>query len=143
MGDDMTIYPTHTCFDDAIANLIRLMKQHGREQVRAGEILIVHAIIAPEGVDMAHAWLERGGKTVIFSGFYEGDEIMAEADRDEYYAGAKIQYVVKYTLFEAYDAEQRAGHYGPWDDRIREAVALQLGPHEENHKEEQKQNQTA
>lgn len=112
------LYPTHTCFDDAIENLIWLMRERGREGVKRGEILITHAIIAPDGEDLAHAWIEDD-KSVWFSGLLNGQKVTVEADRREYFMNSKCSFFIRYTLFEAYAEEKRTGHYGPWHERIR------------------------
>lgn len=113
------IYPTHQCFDDALENLIFIMKRDGRDIVKEGRLLIVHGIIEPEGKEISHAWLERDGKTVIFTGILNGERFMVVGDLDEYYAKAKVKDTTKYTLFEAYAEELRTGHYGPWVERYR------------------------
>jgi len=114
------ILPTHSCFDDALANLIYLMKREGIAPIRTGRLLIVHGIIAPYGEDIAHAWLERDGKTVIFSGVIEGQRAMIEAELQSYYADSHVKESTKYTLFEAYAAELKSGHFGPWVEKYRQ-----------------------
>lgn len=118
IDEETTIYPTHECFDDAVTNLIYLMKRDGKEPVARGDLRIVHAIIAPDGADMAHAWLERG-ESVFFSGFVEGEKVLVECDRAAYYKNSVVKDSTKYTLFEAYESEVRCGHFGPWVERYR------------------------
>lgn len=113
------VLPTHECFDDAISNLIWIMEQDGREVAMRGHLLIVHAIICPDGEDIAHAWLERDGKIVIFSGIIEGEKVLVQCDLAEYYEQSIVKESTKYTLFEAYAEEVRHGHYGPWVPRYR------------------------
>ena len=113
----MDIYPTHTCFDDALENLIFLMKRDGRDAVLRGELQIVHAIIAPEDEDIGHAWVENS-TSIWFTGILKGERLMVEVDRDEYLQNVKWKLIRKYTLWDAYAEEKRTGHYGPWDPRI-------------------------
>lgn len=116
----MDIHPTHSAFDDAIELLIWIMekKPEGRAQVGSGDIRIVHAIFAPEGVKLNHAWLERG-ESVIFMGLIDGEKVVVTADRTEYYSKSHVTKTVRYTIFEAYAEEKKTGHYGPWDPEIR------------------------
>ncbi len=116
---DDTIYPTHTAFDDALEIIIWLMQHGGREDVKSGRLLIVHAIICPYGLDISQAWIERDGKIVIFTGILRGEKVMINVDRDEYYINSKVRDVTRYTLFEAYAEELRTGHYGPWLEKYR------------------------
>jgi hypothetical protein len=122
-----TIYPTFSCFDDAISNLVYLMKRDGGEPVRKGDVLIVHGIICPDGKDLSHGWLEYDGN-VIVSGMLHGEKVMITADRSEYYEQSVVKDTTKYTLFEAYREEKRHGHFGPWVERYR---ALCRDAHEE------------
>ena len=115
---DITIEPTHQCFDDAIQNLIFLMKRQGPEAARRGEMVIVHAIIAPDGEPMAHAWIEQGAR-VFFTGLIGGERVFCECEREEYYRESRISQRITYTLWEAYAVEKITGHYGPWDPQIK------------------------
>jgi hypothetical protein len=138
----MNIYPTGTCFDDAIANLTYLMKREGVSRVKNGEFRIVHAIIHPkeEKEALAHAWIESP-TSVYFSGIVDGEKILVEVNRTEYYLNANVKKAVSYTLFEAYEEEMRRGHYGPWDEEIRPLCSrtligkLTFRPREDQHKD--------
>ncbi len=118
-GHSVDLHPTHTCFDDALTNLIFIMKRYGTKPVRTGEVIIVHAIIAPDGEDIGHAWIETP-TSVFFTSIMKGERVLVEANKIEYLARSNWKYVRKYTLFEAYAEELRSGHYGPWDAKIRE-----------------------
>ncbi len=115
----VNLEPTHTCFDDALTNLIFLMNRYGTTPVKRGEVLIVHAIIAPDGEDIGHAWIETP-TSVFFTSIVKGERVLVEANKIDYLAKSNWKYVKKYTLFEAYEEELRHGHYGPWDPKIRE-----------------------
>lgn len=116
---EANIYPTHECFDDALENLIYIMKKEGTGIVKRGGLLIVHGIISPDGKDIAHAWLEREGKIVYFSGIYSGKKVLVSCALDEYYKNSVVKETTKYTLFQAYAEEIRTGHYGPWVERYK------------------------
>ncbi len=110
------ILPTHTCFDDAIQNLIFLMESRGRHI--AGRMKVVHAIIEPEGAPLSHAWIELD-RRVFFSGILKGETVMVETDLAEYYRQSRIKVLRRYSIWAAYAEEQRTGRYGPWDPRIQ------------------------
>jgi hypothetical protein len=115
-GTGVVLHPTHTCFDDAVENLIYLMERDGRHIVK--DARIVHAVIAPDGEEMSHAWLEYRGE-VYFTAVKDGRRVLVVAGIAEYEAKSKIKHVTKYTLWEAYEEEKRTGHYGPWDPQYR------------------------
>lgn len=98
--------------------------QHFPEAFPTREFLIVHAVIAPYGYDMAHAWVEVTlKKQAVFIGIVEGGErVKFAADIDEFYADMKVQHTVKYTPLEAYLVEKKTAHYGPWDIRVCEVL---------------------
>lgn len=92
---------------------------NGRQLVGSGQVLVVHGIIAPYGYDMAHGWLEREGKAVIFTGILQGQRAMITAELESWYVDSKVKLTKKYTIFEAHAEEIRTGHFGPWVPEIR------------------------
>jgi len=116
--EDNNIYPTRTCFDDTCANLIILVEEDGL-RLTNGTLLIVHGIIAPEGKNLCHAWIELDEKLVVDSGIFRGERIMFIADLKEFYAGANVKEVTKYTPVDAAGIETRTGQKGPWEEKYR------------------------
>lgn len=105
------IFPTHSCFDDALDLAEALVMQDRRE---AGKLFVVHAIcLMPDGRPYAHAWLERED-CCLFVGVIEGREVPLEAAKDEFYVEYKVQESTRYTLREALAENVRTNHYGPW-----------------------------
>lgn len=115
---DKTIYPTHECFDDAVEIIADLVKENPGTMVTA-EHMIVHAIVAPYGKDMAHAWVESKDGFVRFIGILDGERVLVEYDRTMFYDQMKVKDQTRYTILEAYQAEQRTGQYGPWEEKYQ------------------------
>lgn len=117
--DDEPIYPTHTCFDDAL----ELMAMLNSPELQP-KLTVVHALCqAPDGGVYAHAWLERDGIGAIFGGIFKGEKVYVEAPLEEYRAGLKIQDETRYTVSEAIRENRRTNHLGPWVERYRQACA--------------------
>src|ERR1043165_3374248 len=81
------IYPTGTCFDDALDLLVAVLKLNPQWEP---EIRLVHGICrAPDGHRYAHAWVEDDSDaTCAFYGVLQGKRRLFKARRDEYYANA-------------------------------------------------------
>jgi len=113
---DKNIYPTHTCFDDAL-ELIGIWNSPERQP----DLRLVHAICeAPTGERYAHAWVEdvRIG-SAYFGGIYQGEKVTVVAKADEYRAGLNIQEVKVYSVSEAIRLNHETNHFGPWEERFR------------------------
>lgn len=115
---ETTIYPTTTCFDDSLENLTLLI-QENPSRLTDGSLLIVHGIINPDGKEIAHAWIELDGKTVVDSGILDGEKITYSVSLEEYYRQAKITDTTKYMPVDAAGIENRTGMFGPWEERYR------------------------
>lgn len=114
-----TIYPTHTCFDDAVQTLAALAKQRDRRWVR-----LVHGICSPEGRPLAHAWVEDlKAHEAYFTGILEGKRVTFAADRYEFRAELNVLESTSYTIQEALAAEEEHG-IGPWESRYRALCLL-------------------
>lgn len=114
----MTILPTGECFDDAVAIIAELVEENPGVLV-TDEYVIVHAVVAPYGEDMAHAWVESKD-TVQFIGIVDGERVIVEADRIEFYENIKAKDWTKYTIREAYQEERRTGECGPWEEKYQQ-----------------------
>ncbi|QOR55578.1 MAG: hypothetical protein UMS36scaffold28_68 [Phage 59_13] len=110
------LLPTHTCFDDAVANMAILLNQNGI-QVK-DEIRIVHAIIAPYGKPLAHAWVTFRGRA-YFSGVMPGGwRAGVSMETERYERGMKVVEATRYTIDEAVAEELEKG-IGPWKPEYR------------------------
>jgi hypothetical protein len=110
-----TVYPTHQCFDD-VTEIVALVLVEG---TLTSDVAIVHGIIAPDGVDISHAWVERGKSSVVFAGIVNGEKCLVECDLDEYYQQSIVKDKTAYTIEDAIAEEIRCGHGGPWVGRYR------------------------
>lgn len=113
---DMTIYPTHSCFDDAMEFIEELAKQ--RNPI-VHQMHVVHGICLhpDDNHRYSHAWVEEAEKFVIFAGIHKGVKQYFAAPRDEYHADARVQEFTKYTALEAAQANRRTGSLGPWEQK--------------------------
>ena len=114
-----TINPTHNCFDDACEIFVDLLAEYGFDG-EDGPFLI-HAIIAPEGERLAHAWVEFR-REAMFKGYYNGGELVTcSVNRFEYRENSKIEELMKYGPREALrESKRRGGLSGPWESRYLE-----------------------
>lgn len=112
------IYPTHTCFDDALDMLEEAVIAHP-DCVFTDEFKVVHAICLMKGSDerYAHAWLEYLGKQVWFRGYLDGKLETFAADIKEYYEDARVQEFTKYTPREVNELNKKFVTYGPWEEK--------------------------
>jgi hypothetical protein len=113
------VYPTNTCFDDALDLLGEFMKHHPELE---SDLRLVHALCtAPDGTTFAHAWLEdRRQGLALFTGIQFGERRRFMARRDEYRSNFAVQHATEYTVAEAWLHNRTTGHYGPWIERYRE-----------------------
>lgn len=114
------LYPTHTCFDDAL-DLIVALVQSNPQLAYTAEIKLVHAVCkSPSGVEFAHAWVERWENMCYFAGIIAGERGYYGAPKSEFYTEYNVQETTKYTVKEAYLYNRSTGHYGPWKKRYQE-----------------------
>lgn len=114
--DGEPIYPTHSCFDDALDFIERRIKQDRSSGCR---LILVHAIaLAPEGSKQgqpfAHAWVEEGD-LVWQDGIVNGNRVTYCTARDEYLRVMRIQESTRYTVPQLLRENARTGTYGPWE----------------------------
>lgn len=113
----LTIFPTGTCFDDALEWLTELVK---RSPLRGftPNLFLCHGICLMHGIDpYSHAWVEEFGM-VWFSGVIEEDKAMIKCDLKEFYDHFHVtEQVTKYTPWQAVEQNHAAENYGPWEQR--------------------------
>jgi hypothetical protein len=116
------IRPTHTCFDDALEFFAERLKAKPALAKANGFVLVHGVLLAPsgphEGEPFAHAWVEEAGE-VWNSGLLEGQLIYYAVDRDEWYREMRLQDSTRYSPRAAWEANERSGHNGPWEERYR------------------------
>ena len=125
-----TIYPTGTCFDDAVAFCERhartlLTRPPAERRPALLRLKVVHGIITvppdqPAGYGVqpgqraAHAWVEEGARYVWQSGVLDGRTIAFQIARAEFYAQLRVEAVTRYTLPQVLEHHHRTGSTGPW-----------------------------
>lgn len=118
----MTIYPTHTCFDDALEFLSALLKDK-EISLNDSEWRLAHGLCRALDVVYSHAWVEHGDK-VIFSGIIDVKEgkgrAYMTADKKEYYDHFHPFDVTTYSAMEAAIMNVTHGTYGPWEQRYKD-----------------------
>jgi hypothetical protein len=111
----MILYPTGTCFDDALDFLSEFLK---RNRMLATTCELVHGIaLARDGEPYSHAWVEQARATVWTAGIVKGEKIYVGVDIDDYYDEMRVQEATRYSLLEAWAENSRTGTYGPWLDK--------------------------
>ncbi len=115
----LTIYPTHTCFDDALEYIAEIVKRNVF-LIDSDQHFLVHGILlSPDFGAYSHAWVEEGD-FVWFGGIIEGQKGYCQVARNEFYEEMQVQEVTKYSIRKARRENLRTGHYGPWLDKYRQ-----------------------
>lgn len=114
------IYPTFTCFDDALEFLGDRVKADPVAAAR--QLMLVHGIcLAPEGpkkgTPFAHAWVEEmkpEGVVVWQAGILEGQRVLYSVGLQEFTQSFQVQQFTRYTVHQAALENERTCHFGPW-----------------------------
>lgn len=120
-GPGRTIYPTGSCFDDALDFVEARVRQRPR-LARTSDLLVCHGICIipsgnPEAGELyAHAWVEEG-QVVWQGGILDGERIYFATQRDQFYIRLQVQDVTRYTLRQVWEENRRTRHFGPWESR--------------------------
>lgn len=124
-GPNNIIYPTHSCFDDAMEFVDYVAREFKGEDV---PIQLVHGLMTgDDGQPHAHAWVEETNmKLAVFAGMHKGEKVYFYTPIDQFYAGYKITETTKYSVIEALENNLRTIHFGPWEPKY---VALCGGGH--------------
>jgi hypothetical protein len=120
------IYPTHSCFDDAIMFCLHL------EAHELADFRVVHALCLSDGQPepdrpYAHAWVEqrdadgRGG--IWQAGIVDGRQIYYAVRHDEFYATHRVVRSTVYTCELAAELTRQHDFTGPWRAEYRAATA--------------------
>lgn len=113
----MKVYPTRRCFDDA-AEIMLAMAQADPEPVFDHEVLVVHGIVesnepGKEGDPISHGWVEYK-EFVFFRGIINGETMELRASRREFYKDCQVKELIRYTIEEVIENNERHGTTGPW-----------------------------
>lgn len=114
------VRPTGKCFDDALDWLWYQAKGLGRDathdELKTLDYKLVHGIsLAPKDrKPFAHAWIQKGKRTVINSSLVFGQKYFITWDRHEFEKTWRIQEKHYYSLADALEMNQIQCNYGPW-----------------------------
>ena len=123
MAENITVYPTHTCFDDCTRLLHRKI-QEDPSIICGKDWKIVHAIVKDSsGASYSHCWLEFEDKAFL-SGSVDSETVFVTASRDEIYKLMRIVELKRYTIRQAYEMEKKFDHPGPWEKRFRDLCKI-------------------
>lgn len=131
----MTIEPTHSCFDDAIAYLEGCVRADPT-LAHGDRLVLVHGIGRyPEGQPnagerFAHAWVEEAG-LCWDAGLIDGQRVVWSATIAEYYTNLRMETTTRYTCREVWHHNRRSGHFGPWEP-VYQALCAPRGTHDES-----------
>jgi hypothetical protein len=117
------IYPTHTCFDDAVEYIERRCRNQP-EQARGYGLMLVHAICTnPDtGERFAHAWVEEDARYVVFAGIINGERGFFRAYRNEYVRQLNPNPITRYNCRQLLVEYRKSGNCGPWKPEYKALV---------------------
>jgi hypothetical protein len=120
-GTNNTVYPTHSCFDDAMEFIDYLAVEFKDESM---PIQLVHGLMkGDDGQLHAHAWVEESNMGLaVFAGIHRGQKTYFYTPVKDFYACYRITETTKYSIEEALQNNLRTIHFGPWEPKY---VALQ------------------
>ena len=114
--DRFVIYPTHSCFDDAIEYCDKAVRELPE---LLDKLIVVHGIVlrpkAPrKNRPFTHAWVEHAGMCWN-RGMLNDEKTWYGVDRSEFYLTMRVREFVAYTLRAAYRLQKQHGSTGPWE----------------------------
>jgi hypothetical protein len=117
MTEENTLYPTFSCFDDAMHFIEYVWKNYPS----LDEIFVVHAIgkAHDEGeTRYSHGWVEDHNVGVcIYAGYLKGVKVYMCSPIEEYYSKFKFIETTKYTPKQAITLNLKHGTFGPWEPK--------------------------
>lgn len=117
MDQNNTVYPTHSCFDDALEFINYVALEYRDEDTSM--ISLVHGIVrGDDGNNYAHGWVEDSStRLAIFAGVLKGEKIYFYTPIEEFYTKNRVKETTKYTIKEAIENNIRTIHFGPWEPK--------------------------
>lgn len=123
MDDRENVYPTHSCFDDAIEYIIHIGET---DQGYLKNLSITHALLKVNNKQFvgqhkgkfAHAWVnDKKKKTILHSGIKGGERVIISWDNEVYFEHHEIIEFTEYTVEEIIEMNAKFLSYGPWEER--------------------------
>ena len=113
MKEDITVQPTHTCFDDMPWMMAQMIKEKR-------DFRLCHGIMVNDNGPYSHAWIEFDD-TAIFAGMLKGQKVYLYVEKESYLKDAKCIKATRYTRDEAMAASKADnGTTGPWVQEYKE-----------------------
>lgn len=116
-GKNITLYPTNTCFDDAMDHLQELVNENPARRY-SGEYVLVHGILDNGDHQYAHAWLETD-QWAIDGRYFKDKHVMCEFDKKGYYLELNVVEKTVYTVQQTLAMNLKHGTFGPWEEKYR------------------------
>lgn len=116
------IYPTYTCFDDALQFLLDLFAHNPQDQRHfMRTITLVHGIcVDPEGKRYSHAWVEYSVRgECIFRGRVgspEAPPTYLRCEKQAFYQEHRVEVVTRYSMQAVRRETRLHGTSGPWKE---------------------------
>jgi len=110
----INIYPTGTCFDDAMELVEEIIKS---DKSKLSTLFLVHGICREPGGELfSHAWVEEGD-SCYFDGIINGEQAHIECDRAGFHDHFDVQEFTRYTMHKAFTENIRTNNFGPWEEK--------------------------
>ena len=122
---DHSIQPTHTCFDDSIDLMWRILRNLSNWEATdylemRGSLRLAHGLVGGVENPSAHAWVERADwNMVFFVGLIDGKRTDFVTTRDAFYEGYKIIDATYYDYLQVQQENRQHQSFGPWTDEYR------------------------
>lgn len=123
LQDGEVVYPTHTCFDDALDFIEILIK--AKVAVTESDLekyRVVHAIceMPDTGELYAHGWVEDTKEHLcIWRAIIQGKSVWVRGEKSEFYTYFRVKEATVYTIREACEQNKLHNNYGPWKEEYR------------------------
>lgn len=112
-----TIFPTHTCFDDA-KDFLEVFIEKDPKNSRLYRIVHGICLFPVDQEPFAHAWVEQIESRIVFDGgIYRGEKIVIEYEKEHFYKFFQVQDCTKYTRDEWFKLNYASFSYGPWEKK--------------------------
>lgn len=116
------IHPTHTCFDDALDHIEKLlMVRKLPPTLVARDYRLVHGLYRCQTADsdhprtIAHAYVLEKPKGLVWQdGYQDGERITYGITRAEFHSLMKPLHETSYSMLQAYKMNIKHNNYGPW-----------------------------
>lgn len=119
--NEITLRPTGKCFDHALDELQRLIKENP-DRRHNREFKLVHGLVMYDFKEaFAHAWLETDKECIDFAivsgGEHDGEICRYTVEKSEYYQYLDVIDCTRYDVEEVWRLNSYFGTFGPWEEK--------------------------